>query len=96
MNPVSKSGIASLQKGDEVMDQSNWNETLVDTHVTYTLELDGKIFLIENVPARVNEETGEYLFAPATVAHLQHIILEGAEPTRFIQVPVYTYSNSAA
>ena len=32
---------------------------LVETRVTYTIELNGQIFMIENVPARVNEETGE-------------------------------------
>ncbi|MEO1300255.1 MAG: YgiT-type zinc finger protein, partial [Cyanobacteria bacterium J06636_16] len=37
---------------------SNWQETLVEKQVTDTLNPNGKIVLIENVPARVNEETG--------------------------------------
>lgn len=36
-----------------------WNEKLVDRKVTYTLEVEGKLVIIENVPARVNTETGE-------------------------------------
>ncbi len=32
--------------------------------VTYTLLKDGKFYIIENVPARVNEETGEQYFSP--------------------------------
>jgi hypothetical protein len=32
---------------------------------------NGQIFMIENVPARVNEETGEQLFAPSTVELIQ-------------------------
>ncbi|NJO96156.1 MAG: hypothetical protein HC764_09125 [Pleurocapsa sp. CRU_1_2] len=71
-------------------------ETLVEKQVTYALNLNGKIFLIENVPARVNEETGEQFFSPSTVERLQQTILDKKEPDRFIQVPVYNYSNSAA
>ena len=33
-------------------------EKRVEKRVTYTLQLNGQIFVIENVPARVNEETG--------------------------------------
>jgi len=40
------------------------NETMKDERVTYTLEKDGKFYIIENVPARVCEETGEQFFAP--------------------------------
>ena len=75
---------------------SNWQETLVEKLVTYTLNLNGKIFLIDNVPARVNEETGEQFFSPSTVERLQQTILDGKEPDRFVQVPVYNYSDSAA
>jgi YgiT-type zinc finger domain-containing protein len=32
--------------------------------ITYTLEMDEKFIIIENVPARVCEETGEQFFAP--------------------------------
>ncbi|MEH2167929.1 MAG: YgiT-type zinc finger protein [Nostoc sp.] len=67
-------------------------ETLVEKKVTYTLELNGKVFMIENVPARVNEETGEQFFSPSTVEHLQQIILSGQEPDRFTEVPVYNYA----
>ena len=75
---------------------SNWTETLVEKSVTYTLNLNGKIVLIDNVPARVNEETGEQFFSPLTVERLQQTILDQQEPDHFIQVPVYNYSNSAA
>lgn len=75
---------------------SNWQETLVEKQVTYTLNMNGKIVLIENVPARVNEETGEQFFSPSTVERLQKTILDRKEPDHFVQVPVYNYSNSAA
>lgn len=74
------------------MISSDWQETLVEKRVTYTLEINGKLFLIENVPARVNEETGEQFFSPSTVEHLQYIILEGKQPDHLIEIPVYSYS----
>lgn len=83
-------------KGDLVAMTTNLQETLIETQVTYTLNLNGQIVLIENVPARVNEETGEQFFSPATVDHLQQIILDNKEPDHFIQVPVYSYSQNAA
>jgi YgiT-type zinc finger domain-containing protein len=64
----------------------------VEKRVTYTLELNGKFFVIENVPARVDEETGEQFFSPSTVEHLQQIILTGQTPDRFTEVPVYKYA----
>jgi YgiT-type zinc finger domain-containing protein len=75
--------------------KTDWQETLVEKQVTYTLNLNGKIVLIENVPARVNEETGEQFFSASTVEHLQQTILDRKEPDHFVQVPVYNYLNSA-
>ena len=70
----------------------NFKETLIETTVTYILEKDGQFFLIENVPARVNPETGEQLFSPATVEQLQQIILHQSKPVRFVKTPVYDFA----
>jgi YgiT-type zinc finger domain-containing protein len=64
----------------------------VEKLVTYTLELNGKLFVIKNVPVRVDEETGEQFFSPSTVDHLQQIIITGQAPDRFTEVPVYKYA----
>lgn len=48
----------------------------VEQRVTYTLEMDGKSCIVENVPARVEEDTGEQFFAPSTVERLQETILD--------------------
>jgi hypothetical protein len=66
-------------------------EFLVKFRVTYTLQLNGKFYLVENVPAHVNEETGEQFFAPSVVKHLQQLILNGEDPVRIIETPVYNY-----
>ena len=68
------------------------NEILIEQKVTYTLEMDGKFFLIENVPARVNVETGEQYFSPKTVDRLQQVVWKG-QPTRTVTLPVYEFMN---
>ncbi len=73
------------------MAENSRNEPLVEQKVTYTLQMNGRLIVVENVPARVNLETGEQLFAPETVERLQRMIWEQKEPARVIQVPVYEY-----
>ena len=68
-----------------------WNETLVEKNVTYSIEVEGRFILIENVPARVNIETGEKYFAPETVERLQHAVWRKFKPVRFIETPVFEY-----
>ena len=67
-------------------------ELLVEEKVTYTLFKDGKFCIIENVPARVNPETGEQFFSPQTVEHLQQIILGTRQPARILQTPVFEFA----
>lgn len=64
-------------------------EHLVERLVNYTIEVDGHVVLVEHVPARVNEETGERFFAPETVERLQEIIWNRSRPDRIIETPVF-------
>lgn len=66
-------------------------ETMIDAKVTYTVETEGRIYVIEHVPARVCRETGEQFFAPETVEHIQDIIKSKKKPDRVIETPVYEY-----
>ncbi|WP_346289508.1 hypothetical protein [Sphaerothrix gracilis] len=76
------------------MTNSDWPENLVKQRVTYTLELEGSLVLVENVPARVNLETGKQLFMPETVEQLHALILDSQQsPDHFIQVPVYEFAS---
>jgi YgiT-type zinc finger domain-containing protein len=70
----------------------NKEENLVEQAVTYTLEMNGRLFIIENVPARVDTETGEQFFAPETVDRLQEIIKGREKPVRIIEAPVFDYA----
>jgi YgiT-type zinc finger domain-containing protein len=67
-------------------------ENLVEKRVTYTLEMNGKLFVIENVPARVDLETGEQFFSPETVERLQEIVQGAEKPVRFVETPVFDYA----
>lgn len=64
----------------------------MEHRVTYTLEVNGQLIVVENVPARVNLETGEQLFSPDTTEHLPQMISEQRKPRRVIQVPVYEFA----
>ena len=68
-------------------------ENLVERLVTYTLEFEGKFYIIKNVPARVNDETIEQFFSPTTVERLQGTILEHVKPQKVIETPVYEYAE---
>ncbi len=67
-------------------------KTMMDAKVTYTVEPDGKILIIENVPARVCTQTGEQYFAPETVEHIQSIVKGGQKPDGVMETPVYDYA----
>ena len=66
-------------------------ESMVETEVTYPLERDGKFVLIEQVPARVCNETGEQFFPPKTVEQIQNIINERTAAKKTIETPVYEF-----
>lgn len=72
-------------------DNEEWSETLVEKKVTYSIEVEGRFVIIEDVPARVNVETGERYFSPETVERLQQAVWERYRPVRTIETPVYEY-----
>jgi hypothetical protein len=68
-------------------------ERFVNQLVTYTVEVDGRRYVIEHVPARVNVETGEQLFAPETVERLQRIVLKDRTHCHTIQVSIFNFAG---
>ena len=69
-----------------------WAETMEEQRVTYTVQVGGKIVIVENVPARVCVETGEQFFSPETVELLQKMIWEERTPNRVVEVPVFEFA----
>lgn len=66
-------------------------ETYEERQVTYTLEMEGKFYIVEHVPARVCVETGEQSFAPKTVENIQKIISGQEKPVKVLETPVYEF-----
>ncbi len=74
------------------MASKNNQRKLEKREVRYTLLKGDQFIIIENVPARVDVETGEEYFSPQTVEQLHKIILEKDKPVRTINTPVYDFS----
>lgn len=69
-----------------------WDETFIEKKVTYHVEIDGAVILIQNVPARVNIETGEKMFSPDTVERLHRLVRSRRRPVHTVETPVYEYA----
>lgn len=67
-------------------------ESFIETKVKYTISIEDKFYIVENVPARVCRETGEQLFSPETVEHLQKLIKGRPAPKRIVETPVLEYA----
>ena len=74
------------------MSDGHPKETMIDTHVTYAIELAGRVIVVEKVPARVCVETGERFYAPQTVERIHQIIHGKDKPSRTITTPVYEFA----
>lgn len=68
------------------------DESFTDRLVTYTVEIDDMLVVVENVPARVSLATGEQHFSPETVKRLQEVVWTRRRPVRTINVPVYEFA----
>jgi hypothetical protein len=64
-----------------------------EREVTYLAEVDGRILMIEGVPARVSPSTGERLYAPETVERIHAIIRGEVLPIRTVTASVYAFSR---
>jgi YgiT-type zinc finger domain-containing protein len=77
---------------EEVMTKQSPVETMENRQITYTIEVDGRMVVIEHVPARVCVETGEQFFSPETVERIQAIVRGERKPVRTMQTPVYEFA----
>ncbi len=75
-----------------MMETPEWDRRFADQLVTYTVEVDGRVVIVENVPARVDEESGERFFSPATVEEVQAIVWGNRTPDRIAQTPVFHFA----
>ena len=59
--------------------------------IVHTVRHDGRLVVIENVPAEVCSMCGDVLLRPETVRRIEAILRKAGEPDRI--APVYEYAS---
>lgn len=59
--------------------------------VDETFRINGKLVLVEKIPAQVCSRCGEVIFNSETAEKIRILVQEQAEPTGAIQVDVFAY-----
>lgn len=65
-----------------------------DSHTEYVNEIfkiDGKFYLVENIPAMVCSRCGEEVFSRETTEQIRVMLHGEADPIKSISVDVFTY-----
>lgn len=62
---------------------------LIKKTITHPQSYQGKIFILENVPAEVCSQCGEVLISPEVLEKIQELVWSGEKPGRKAEVPVY-------
>jgi YgiT-type zinc finger domain-containing protein len=58
--------------------------------ITHTVRHQGRIVVIDHVPAEVCSVCGDVLLTPQTVRHIEALLRAGTAPSR--SVPLYEYA----
>lgn len=67
------------------------NGELEERRVQHEYRWEGKLFVFEDVPARVCRQCGEKYFDAKVVKAMERAVLEQLEPKRILQVPLFSY-----
>ena len=62
---------------------------LIEKTITHPQSYQGKIYILENVPAEVCSQCGEVLISPEVLEKIQELVWSGEKPGRKAEVPVY-------
>lgn len=62
---------------------------LENKRITHAQQYQGRIVILENVPAEVCRQCGEVLLRPGVLDRLQDLVWAEGTPKRTAQVPVY-------
>ena len=63
--------------------------------IRYLSEFEGRVMIIENVPAEACTQCGEKVFRPEVVEKIQRLVWEQPSPKRREEVPVYDLAEVA-
>jgi YgiT-type zinc finger domain-containing protein len=58
--------------------------------VIHTVRKDGRVIVIDHVPAEVCSACGDVLFSPQTVRHIEHLLENLGAPSK--SVPLFEYA----
>ncbi len=61
--------------------------------IRYHVEVDGKLMVVERVPAMVCDRCGETSVAPLVASSVQRIVWGAGTPARSIETPVYDFAG---
>jgi YgiT-type zinc finger domain-containing protein len=64
--------------------------------VQYEYRWGDKLFVFEDVPARVCRQCGEQYFDAKVVKAMERAVLNRMQPKRILQVPVFSYPEVVA
>jgi len=64
--------------------------------ITVDLRIGDKLFVVEEVPAKVCDHCGEKVFTPTVARKLQNLVKQRRKATRTVKVPVFSLKQSAA
>ncbi|HEX8393241.1 MAG TPA: YgiT-type zinc finger protein [Longimicrobium sp.] len=57
-------------------------DRMIEKRVTFSIEIEGRLVIVENVPARIDPDTGEEFFSTDTMERLQSIVWGAAKADR--------------
>jgi len=72
------------------MKNNHCNERLVEQKVYYTLEVEGQLIVIENVPTGVCTECGTRYYSANVLKTIEETVSGRRKATREVRVPVYS------
>jgi YgiT-type zinc finger domain-containing protein len=64
---------------------------LEEQQVQHEYRWEGKLFVFEDVPARVCRQCGEKYFDAKVVKAMERAVLRQLEPKRILRVPLFSY-----
>ena len=68
---------------------------LLSRKITYPQEYDGKVVILENVPAEVCQQCCDVLVDPDVLKKIQKIVWSRVKAKRSVNVPVYHLTDVA-
>jgi YgiT-type zinc finger domain-containing protein len=68
----------------------NWEKSHPE-NVSETFQIDGRFYLVENIPATVCSQCGEISFSRETTERIRVMLHDNSQPIRAISMDVYAY-----